>query len=99
MMKKTIEERNKLKSPKLIISKRLEKYDNLPLFQKKLDKVNAFLAEYPLNELLREKDNKQIKLCFEQGLSIEQIAQQVELPKAEVLLRLKEMGLIEPVAV
>lgn len=71
----------------------------MPLFQKKLDKVNAFLAEYPLDELLKEKDNKQIKLCFEQGLSIKQIGQQVELSESEVLLRLKEMGLIESVAV
>lgn len=98
-MKKTIEEQSKSKSPKLIISKRLGKYDTMPLFQKKLDKVNAFLAEYPLDMLLREKDNRQIKLCFEQGLSIEQIAQQIELPEAEVLLRLKELGLMEQLAV
>ena len=43
--------------------------------------------------------DKRIKHRFEQGLSIEQIAQQVELSEPEVLLRLQEMGLMEQVAV
>lgn len=90
---KTIKEHNKSKLPKVIISKRLDKYEKMPLFQKKLDKANAILTEFPPLLLLRERDNKRIKQYFEQGLPIEQIALLVELPENEVLSRLEEMGL------
>ena len=90
---KNIKEYNKSKLPKVIISKRLDKYDKMPLFQKKLDKANAILTEFPPLLLLRERDNKRIKQYFEQGLPIEQIVLLVKLSKNEVLLRLEEMGL------
>ena len=90
---KNIKEYNKSKLPKVIISKRLDKYEKMPLFQKKLDKANAILTEFPPLLLLRERDNKRIKQYFEQGLPIEQIALLVELPENEVLSRLEEMGL------
>lgn len=90
---KTIKEHNKSKLPKVIISKRLDKYEKMSLFQKKLDKANAILTEFPPLLLLRERDNKRIKQYFEQGLPIEQIALLVELPENEVLSRLEEMGL------
>lgn len=94
-MKKIIEELNKSKLPIVIVNKRLEKYDNLPLFQKKLDEANALLAEFPPTAFLRKKENKRIKRLFEQGLSIEQIVKEVDLPKNEILLRLNEMGLVD----
>ena len=90
---KTIKEHNKSKLPKVIISKRLDKYEKMPLFQKKLDKANAILTEFPPLLLLRERDNKRIKQYFEQGLPIEQIVLLVKLSENEVLLRLEEMGL------
>ena len=90
---KSIKEYNKSKLPKVIISKRLDKYDKMPLFQKKLDKANAILTEFPPLLLLRERDNKRMKQYFEQGLPIEQIVLLVKLSKNEVLLRLEEMGL------
>lgn len=90
---KNIKEYNKSKLPKVIISKRLDKYDKMPLFQKKLDKANAILTEFPPLLLLRERDNKRMKQYFEQGLPIEQIVLLVKLSENEVLLRLEEMGL------
>ena len=90
---KSIKEYNKSKLPKVIISKRLDKYDKMPLFQKKLDKANAILTEFPPLLLLRERDNKRMKQYFEQGLPIEQIVLLVKLSENEVLLRLEEMGL------
>ena len=92
---KKLEELNKSKSPNVIINKRLEKYDSMPLFQDKLDKANAILAESNPLVFLRELDNKQIKHLFEQNMPIEQIAKQMRLLQAEVLVRLQEMGLIE----
>lgn len=86
-----IEELNGSKLPIVIVNKRLEKYDNLPLFQKKLDEANALLAEFPPTAFLRKKENKRIKRLLEQGLSIEQIAQQVELSESDVKLRLQEI--------
>jgi DNA-binding IclR family transcriptional regulator len=46
---------------------------------------------------LKEIKDGRIKRRFEQNMSIEQIAQALDLPKAEVLLALEEMGLIERV--
>lgn len=90
---KTIKELNKSKLPIAIYDKRLDKYEKMPLFQKKLDKANAVLTEFPPLLLLRERDNKRIRQYFEQGLPIEQIALLVELPENEVLSRFEEMGL------
>ena len=90
---KNIKEYNKSKLPIAIYDKRLDKYDKMPLFQKKLDKANAILTEFPPLLLLRERDNKRIKQYFEQGLPIEQIVLLVKLSENEVLLRLEEMGL------
>ncbi len=92
---KNIEELNKSKQPIAIYDKRLDKYETMPLFQKKLDKANAILAESNPLVFLRELDNKQIKHLFEQNMPIEQIAKQMRLPQGEVLVRLQEMGLIE----
>ena len=86
-----IEELNESKLPIVIVNKRLEIYDNLPFFQKKLDEANALLAEFPPTAFLRKKENKRIKRLLEQGLSIEQIAQQVELSESDVKLRLQEI--------
>lgn len=91
---KTIEELNQSKSPIVIVSKRLEKYDVMPLFQDKVDKANAILAEHPPLLLFRIRENKRIKQYFEQDMLLAHIAKQVALSEAEVLLRLQEMYLV-----
>jgi pantothenate kinase-related protein Tda10 len=90
-MKKMIEELNESKLPIVIVNKRLEKYDNLPLFQKKLDEANALLAEFPPTAFLRKNENKRIKRLLEQGMSIEQIVERVDLSEDEVKIRLQEL--------
>ena len=92
---KKLEELNKSKIPIAIYDKRLDKYENMPLFQKKLDKANAILAKSNPLVFLRELENKQIKQYFEQNMPIEQISHQLRLTQEEVLLRLHEMRLIE----
>ena len=97
MMKKIVEQIDISFSPNVTIDKRLEKYDSMPLFQKKADKVKAILAEYPFTDFINEQINNRIKLCFEKGFSIAKTASQLKLSKEEVILRLKEMGLIEQI--
>ena len=92
---KKLSKSNKSKSPVVIINKELEKYESMPLFQKKLDKANAILAESNPLIFLRELENNKIKELFEQEMSIEQIAVQVNFSDAEVLSRLQEMDLVE----
>jgi hypothetical protein len=46
---------------------------------------------------IKEMKMRQIKRRFEQNMPVEQIAELVHLPKAEVLLCLEEMGLLKPV--
>jgi folate-dependent tRNA-U54 methylase TrmFO/GidA len=92
---KKLEELNKSKTPIATYDKRLDKYENMPLFQKKLDKANAILAKSNPLVFLRELENKQIKQYFEQNMPIEQISHQLRLTQEEVLLRLHEMSLIE----
>ncbi len=95
---KDIQEFNSLKSYVVTVNPDLDKYDNMPLFQEKKDKVAAILEKHPIpQEWLKEIKDDRIKRRFEQNMSIEQIAQVLELPKAEVLTALEEMGLIERV--
>ena len=93
---KSIEELNQSKLPIAIYDKRLDKYEKMPLFQKKVDKANAILAVSPPTEFLKIRENKRIKEYFEQGMSIDLIAQNLEFSENEVLVRLEEMGLIKP---
>lgn len=89
---------NNLKSSSIKINPDLDKYDKMPLFQEKKDKVGAILEQHPPPVAwLKEIKNGRIKRYFEQNMSIEQIAQRVSLPKSEVFLALEEMGLAEPV--
>ena len=92
---KSIEELNQSKLPIAIYDKRLDKYETMPLFQKKVDKANAILAVSPPTEFLKSRENKRIKQYFEQGISIDQIAQNLEFSENEVLLRLEEMDLVK----
>jgi hypothetical protein len=87
------------KMPKYKISKRLSKYDTMPLFQKKLDKANAMLAKCPPFEALKAIENDDIKACFMKGKSIEQIAVLMQLSEEEIGIRLKDLGLLEKVSV
>jgi hypothetical protein len=87
------------KMPKYKISKRLSKYDTMPLFQKKLDKANAMLAKCPPFEALKAIENDDIKTCFMKGKSIEQIAVLMQLSEEEIGIRLKDLGLLEKVGV
>jgi hypothetical protein len=86
-----------LKPTKIRIDSDLDIYDKMPLFQDTMDKVGAVLEKKSTQDLIKEIKNERIKYRFEQNMSIEQIAQVLDLPKAEVLAALEEMGLIEPV--
>jgi hypothetical protein len=86
-----------LKPTKIRIDSDLDIYDKMPLFQDTMDKVGAVLEKKSTQDLIKEIKNERIKYRFEQNMSIEQIAQTLELPNAEVLAALEEMGLIEPV--
>ena len=85
--------------PPIIISDRLAKYDKMPLFQKKLDKVNAILAISSPYEAFRLIENEEIKAYFTKGKSIEQIAVLMQLSEEEIGIRLKDLGLLEKVGV
>lgn len=94
---KKIQELNQSKLPIAIYDKRLNKLENMPLFQKKVDMANAILTASPPTLFLKKKENKRIKQYFEQGFSIEQIALNLDFTKLKVLSRLEEMGLVIPV--
>jgi hypothetical protein len=81
--------------PLVIVSERLEKYDKLPIFQKKLDKANAILAKSPPFEALKAMENDWIKGHFEQGKTLADIAVLIRLSAVDIELRLQDMGLIE----
>ena len=94
---KKLEALNNSKSPIAIYDKKLDKYENMPLFQKKVDKANAILANNPPYQIIRDIEDNRIKTFFEQGLSLEQIAANMSLTESEIMLRLTEMGLVEKV--
>jgi folate-dependent tRNA-U54 methylase TrmFO/GidA len=94
---KDIQEFNSLKSYAVTVNPDLDKYENMPLFQEKKDKVGLILEKKSTQALIKEIKDERIKRYFEQNMPIEQIAKRVSLPKAEVLSALEEMGLIEPV--
>jgi translation initiation factor IF-2 len=94
---KKIEKLNQSKLPIAIYDKKLDKLENMPLFQKKVDLANAILVASPPTLFLRKRENKRIKQYFEQGFSIEQIAKNIDFTKHQVLLRLEEMGLVMPI--
>lgn len=83
---------------RVTINPELDKYDKMDIFKEKNESAFAFLEKNPIPaHLLKEIKDGRIKRRFEQNMSIEQIARVLDLPKAEVLSALKEMGLIEPV--
>lgn len=70
----------------------------MPNYLKKANEMAAFLEENPFPTVwMNEMKNKDIKRCFEQNKSIQQIAQLVRLSETDVLSRLEEMGLVESV--
>jgi hypothetical protein len=94
---KEIEEYNDSTIPTSFIDT-VKEAPKMPNYLKKANEMAAFLEENPFpTAWLQEMKNSDIKRGFEQNKSIEQIAQAVRLPKEEVLSRLEEMGLIEPV--
>jgi hypothetical protein len=90
---KEMEEYTNILSPSVVAN-----MEKIPNYQRKANEMFAFLEQHPVPEAwLKTVKNRDIKHCFEQHKSIEQIAELVKLPKAEVLAALEEMGLIEPV--
>ena len=85
--------------PPIIISDRLAKYDDMPLFQDKVDKANAFFAKNPPFEAIKLIENEEIKGYFTKGKSIEQIAVLMRLSEEEIGIRLKDLGLLEKVGI
>ena len=80
------------------IDNKLVEQEKIPNYQRKANEAFAFLEKNPIpQEWLKEIKDDRIKRRFEQNMSIEQIAKVLELPKADVLAALEEMGLIEPV--
>ena len=92
---KKIETLNNSKSPIAIYNKKLDEYENMPLFQGKVDKANAILAKNPPTQVMRAIENKRIKAYFEQEITLEQMAVNMNLTENEVSLRLTEMGLVQ----
>jgi hypothetical protein len=91
---KKVEKVKSPKSPKVRIKKSLSKYNDMPVFQKKVDFAKDFIKKHPPFDALRELKNKRIKKYFEEGNSLEQVAFLVKLSEKEVSLYLKEMGLL-----
>jgi hypothetical protein len=82
----------------VVIDPDLDKYDDMDIFKEKNEKAFAFLGRNPVPApLLKQMQDRRIKRRFEQNMSIEQIAQVLDLSKIEVVSALEEMGLIEPV--
>ena len=95
---KDIEEFFDAQSPIITVNKDLDKYEQMPIFQEKNEAADAFLEQNPPPEAwIKEMKMRQIKRRFEQNMPVEQIAELVYLPKAEVILCLEEMGLLNPV--
>ncbi len=92
---KKIEALNNSKSPIAIYNKKLDKYENMPLFQGKVSKANAILAKNPPNQIMKDIEDKRIKAYFEQEITLEQMAVNMNLTENEVSLRLTEMGLVQ----
>jgi hypothetical protein len=86
---------NKSKLPKARYNKELDKYENMPLFQKKVDKANEMLAKNPPFEAIKAIENQRIKAFFVEGKNAEQIAVLMKMSESDVSLRLQELGLIE----
>jgi hypothetical protein len=93
-----IEKLSNYKQSVVVIDSELDKYDDTDIFKEKNDSAFAFLEKNPVPaRLLKEMQDRRIKRRFEQNMSIDQIAQVLDLPKTEVLAALEEMGLVEPV--
>ena len=93
-----IEKLSNYRQPVIVIDPDLDKYDDMDIFKEKNERAFAFLEKNPVPaHLLKEMQDRRIKRRFEQNMSIEQIAQVLNLSKTEVLAALEEMGLIEPV--
>ena len=86
---------NKSKLPKARYNKELDKYENIPLFQKKVDKANEMLAKNPPYEAIKAIENERIKAFFVEGKNAAQIAVLVKMSETDISLRLQEMRLIE----
>ncbi len=85
-------------SPIITVNKDLDKYEQMPIFQDKNEAANAFLEQNPPPATwIKEMKMRQIKRRFEQNISVEDIAQLVQLTKIEVLLCLEEMGLLKSI--
>lgn len=94
-----IEELNGINSSLIIVDNELNKREKIPNHQRKANETFAFLEKHPIpTALLNKIKNERIKRHFEQNMSIEQIAQLLDLPKAEVSVALEEMGLVEQVS-
>jgi hypothetical protein len=93
-----IEKLSNYRQSVIVIDPELDKYDDMDIFKEKNERAFAFLEKNPVPaHLLKEIKDRSIKRRFEQNMSIEQIAQVLELPKAEVLAALEELGLVAPV--
>jgi hypothetical protein len=86
---------NKSKLPKARYNKELDKYENMPLFQKKVDKANEILAKNPPYEAIKAIENQRIKVFFVEGKNAAQIAALMKMSETDVSLRLQELGLVE----
>jgi DNA-directed RNA polymerase specialized sigma subunit len=91
---KKVERVKSPKSPVVRINKNLSKYNDMPVFQKKVDLAKDFLEKHPPVEALQELKDKRIKKHFEEGKSLQQIASLVKISEMEVSSRLKEMKLL-----
>jgi hypothetical protein len=86
-----------IREAKFTVNSELDNYEATPYLQKKHEEAFALLEKYPPTAWLRKVTNERIKRDFDANMSIEAIAESHKLTQEDVLSRLEEMGLIEPV--
>ena len=83
---------------KFTVNPDLDKYEPTRYLQKKDEEAFAFLEQHPPPEAwLKRVADRRIKRDFDNNMPISAIAESHELSETEVLQRLEDMGLVEPV--
>ena len=94
---KEITESLGMREAKFTINPELDKYELTPYFQRKNEEAFAFLEKHPPTAWLKKLADERIKRDFDNNMPISAIAESHELSETEVLQRLEDMGLVEPV--
>ena len=95
---KEITEPVNVKIGKFTINPELDSYEPTPYFQKKDEEAFAFLEQHPPPAAwMKRITDRRIKRDFDNNMPISVIAESYKLSETDVLQRLEEMGLVEPI--